>query len=303
MLTLTETLEDQRDLNRLCADRGRPHTEIFEQNELYGFASILKRVAGLPQHRPVSVVIPHGVGVAGPTRWDLITPSPTVYSFQREYDEALSLEGKRVVIRGACPLYHVAAEVAQQPRRHGTLFFPAHTIRTVHTDVEYEPIAEALANLPEELKPVHVCVYWADFMKGQHRPFVERGLPVVSAGHMWDPRFPWRLAHLISMHRVVASNVYATHTAMALHLGAAWLHMPTPMRYFTEKGCESHYNPAFDAVTNSFNTLLHTGAPAASPQTSCLADDMLGAHRALSPDALAAALMAADRRARLARVA
>lgn len=303
MLTLAEVLHDQRDLDRLCADRTRPFSELYEQNELYGYAAILKRVAGLPPQRPVHMVIPHGVGLNGATQWDIGTPCPTVYSFQREYDDALSQGGNRVVIRGASPLVHVAQAVPAHTGRHGTLFFPAHTIRTVHADVEYEPIAERLAGLPEHMRPVRICVYWADYVKGLHLPFMQRGFQVVSAGHMWDPLFAWRLAQLISMHAIVASNEYGTHTAMAVHMGAAWLHMRTPIHYYADPGCETHMHGYDERVTQTLDTLLDRSGPITSLEASCLMDDLLGAHRVLSPEALAVALVSAERRHQLPRVA
>jgi hypothetical protein len=303
MLTLDDVLADQRDIEGLCADRSRPNTELFEQNELYGYAAILKRAASLPLHRPLNVVIPHGISLSGAGQWDLQTPCPTVYSYQREHDVALSYDGERVIIRGASPLVHVASEIQPQPRRQGTLFFPAHTIKTVHADAEYEAVADTLLQLPADLQPVRVCVYWADYLKGQHYPFVERGLPVVTAGHMWDPLFPWRLAQLLSMHAVAASNSYGTHTFLALHMGCNWLQIPTPIRYHADPGCEWHHKPSDGAIKETLDLLLDTGAPVSSTVARQIADDLLGVHRTLPAPALASALHAAERRARLIRAA
>jgi hypothetical protein len=305
MLSLAQTLEDQRDLERLCAERERPRGETLDQNALYGHGRILKMAAGLPLDRPVWAVIPHGVSLGTASSWDVGAPVPTAYSFMRDKDDALSQQGRRALIRGAAPWVHLDEMIgAPPPGRRGTLFFPAHTIKGIDYDVEYDAVADALVALPAALQPVRVCVYWADFLKGQHRPFVERGLEVVSAGHNMDPLFPWRLRHLLSQHAVAASNTFATHTVYALHAGLHWLHVSTgPIRHRAEPGREADYKPSSPDFVTVLESLLDVGAPVRPAAAVQLADDLLGVQRQLAPHALAHALVSAERRHRLSRAA
>jgi hypothetical protein len=304
MLTLAEVLEAQRDLDRLCADRPRRFTERYEQNEFYGHADMLKHVAGLPQNRPLHVVIPHGVGTGQASHWDISTPAATAYSYQREYDAPLSRNGARALIQGAAPFVYLAEMLGPPPAaRRGTLFFPAHTIPGIDTDAEYDSIAEMLLALPAELHPVRACIYWTDWLKGQQRPFTERGIEVVSAGHLQDPLFPWRLARLLQMHQVAASNKFGTHTFYALHLGCEYLQVQRHPEYRAVNGREGAVVPGNDVLYDRLYSLFPQGVPVRTEQVVRLADDMLGVHRRLAPDRLRALFIAAERRARLAAAA
>ncbi len=305
MLTLQEVVAQQRDLARLCADRSRPHSELYEQNELYGYAEILKRVAGVSPTRPVHFVIPHGVSMHGAIPWDVATDARTVYSFQREVDSQLSRHGRRAVVAGACPLVHVADEVGipSPTQRQGTLFFPSHTIRTVDADAEYDRIADTLSALPAWMHPVRICLYWADYEKGQHAPFIERGFHVVSAGHMWDPQFAYRLAHLLGMHALAAGNTFGTHTMFALHMGCAYMHVPGTVRYRARAGLESHLVRPNHFLLSSLKRMFAPLEAVQAADARRLADGMLGVDRRRSPESLADAIVAAERRSRLGVVA
>jgi hypothetical protein len=100
----------------------------------------------------------------------------------------------------------VLAGPVQADARHGTLFFPGHSTHRVTSSADFEGMAEALTRLGSRFQPVSVCIYWRDQQLGRHRPFVDRGLPVVSAGHMYDPDFLFRLLDLLRRHRYAASN-------------------------------------------------------------------------------------------------
>ena len=55
-------------------------------------------------------------------------------------------------------------------------------------------------------------MYWQDYLLNHHLPFLERGLPVVSAGHSNDRDFLLRQAYLLKKHRYAASNAIGSHT-------------------------------------------------------------------------------------------
>jgi hypothetical protein len=306
MLSLEEVLEEQRALDRLCADRTLETVELFEWNAFYGHAAILKAITGLPVDRPLFVTLPHGVTFLGrPNAAELHANIGTAYSYQREYDEALSIGGARMVIRGAAPFTYLPHLLGPAPaHRSGVLYFPSHSTRYTTVEAGYDRLAEMLCALPAHLGPVRVCCYYMDVLRGHHRPFLERGIPVYSAGHQYDPLFLVRLWHLMSMHRHVMSNAHGTHLAYAMFAGCSFTFLDTPdARYVAAPGYEDWVITAPPAFKTLHDQLFADGRTCDDVASRAAAVDLIGAARQLPPERLRQLLVAADRREQLRRSA
>lgn len=300
MLTVAEVLREQTDLERLCHDRDLVTIETNISNAFYGHADILKAIAGYPASRPLNVTIPHGVSYAGPNLTEANSAHATAYCYQREFDAVMSQGGRRALIRSAAPFAYVPqlVERADAPRQ-GTLYFPAHSTRFTSVDTEYDALAESLATLPIEWQPVSVCCYYMDVLRGHHRPFLERGIPVVSAGHMYDPAFLVRLWHLLSMHRHAASNSHGSHTPYAILAGCSYTYLPVgTIAVRCEQGYEDWWEGPRPESAALLSDALPPGLRRSRESLLPLADDLLGISRQLSPVRLSTALIAADRRQR-----
>jgi hypothetical protein len=301
MLTREQVLHEQRDLARLCADRPVPTVELFEWNAFYGHAAVLKAAAGLPADRPLHLTLPHGVTFLGrPNAAEAGAPIATAYSYQREYDEALSRDGTRAVIRSAAPLCYVRDIVGAPPAsREGVLYFPSHSTRFSTADAEYDRIAEMLLGLPSHLGPVRVCCYYMDILRGHHQPFLDRGIPVYSAGHQYDPLFLVRLWQLLRMHRHVYSNARSTHLAYAMYTGCSFTFLSAGnVQHHTEPGYEDWVITIPQQFQSMLESLYADGVTRDDATARATATDLIGASRKLSTVQLRACLLAAERRAR-----
>lgn len=231
MLTLKETIASQKDLKKLCSDCGRSSTtEIFEPNDFYGNAAILKCYAGLPQRYALKVVVPHGVYLGDQVlAVERETPLPAILGFFPHRQEIYKKETDKVVIPSAAPLLYLGDLLKDhtQPERKGTIFFPAHSTYWVTVESDYEALAEELSSLDREFQPVTICVYWRDFNLGHHLPFQSRKMPIVSAGHIFDPLFLFRFFHLCSLHRYACSNVFGSHMFYSVKLGCRFFLLDT----------------------------------------------------------------------------
>ena len=230
-LTLEETLAGQKDLSHLCSDRPLITSEIFKPNAFYGNDLILKRYARLPQTRSLKVVIPHGTNISEDYIWEAEAraPLPAVLCYSQHREAVYMNKTKKVAMHSAHPLSYVVEMLKGQPRpdRRGTIFFPIHSTHYVTAQMNFETMAEELLNLGDEYQPVTVCVYWRDFNLGHHLPFQQRGLPVVSAGHMYDPAFLFRFYHLCSMHHYSASNSIGSSLFYSVKSGCSYFHLDT----------------------------------------------------------------------------
>lgn len=215
--SLADTLADQRNLDAICADRPVPKTELFDGNAFYGIASVLKRCAGLTDDAPLKATVPHGVVQSDTWVWDAELDAGLPVAFAYPFTYARNLVGAfanrphraATVIPIASPFLYLARAMQESqpsPERRGTLFFPCHSTHHTVVNMDFEDLADALVALDAHLQPVTVCVYWKDYLLGHAQPFTDRGLPVVSAGHIFDPEFLPRLYHLFSTHRHAASN-------------------------------------------------------------------------------------------------
>lgn len=203
-------LDEASDLGRVCRPRELRTAEVFEPNAFYGNDLVLKRYAGLDPEVPLKVVVPHGIVFDRSYVWEYerLAPLPAVLAYSGERAHAYARATRKRPIRAAVPFAYLPRLLGETPpgERAGTLFFPGHSSHRATAQSDFTGMADALERLPAQYGPVTVCLYWRDYELGRHRPFQERGLRVVSAGHIYDPAFLFRLFHLCQCHRYAASN-------------------------------------------------------------------------------------------------
>ncbi len=307
MLTLEETLVQQEDLLHLCQDRPLPIDELFVGNSFYGANYLLKTYAGLPLEQPLKVVVPHGLSFSDTFVWtaELSAPLPVLWYFSEHvgqaYRQALDrVGGSKLLTPAASPFVYAAALLQDQPQpqRQGTLFFPSHSTHGVTAQLDFAGLAAALAQLDAEYQPVTVCLYWKDLQLNRQLPFQQRGLRVVSAGHMFDPLFMLRLYHLCSMHRYAAGNETGSHMFYALQAGCSYFHFNPLDRVTYTAASETirkrHFSDTPLSKTQEIEALFAKPAPQPSQQQLDLMAYHLGTQHFKSPAALRQELLAAE---------
>ena len=73
--------------------------------------------------------------------------------------------------------------------------------------------------LPEEMKPVRVCLYWRDVQLKRHLKYLDAGFECFTAGHMFDHDFHFRLLKIIARHQNCITNSMGTSTLLAVSFG------------------------------------------------------------------------------------
>jgi hypothetical protein len=242
MISLEKTLLDQETLSELCSDTP-PKTlntsEIFAPNGFYGNDLIYKLYSNLPISYPLKFVLPHApdyLNFKGMV-WDaeLLIDLPEIWCYSNQmfeiYSQAIrNLRITKDVVKSASPFIYLLKLLETDSiftQRRGTIFFPSHSTHHITDETSYESLAAKLDLLEEEYKPITVCVYWRDFNLGRHLPFVERGMRVVSAGHMYDPAFLFRFYHLCSLHKYSCANNYGTAVLYSIKSGCSYFHLDT----------------------------------------------------------------------------
>lgn len=216
------------DLEALCADRPLRTSEILQANDYYGIARLLKTFAGFPEQQAIRAVIPHGVYLNDdqvvPYERHALLPAALAYPDYRSTPYVS--QGRMIAIPFASPFVYAETAVPSDYERLGTLFYPAHSTHRLRVESDWGALADSLTQMPDHYGPVSVMVYWRDYQLDHHLPFVERGLRVVSAGHMFDPDFMVRQVYLMKRHAYIASNAIGSHLFYGIQAGCQVHLMP-----------------------------------------------------------------------------
>jgi hypothetical protein len=112
-----------------------------------------------------------------------------------------------------------------ESKRNGTLFFLPHSTHWDTAEVDLKEIESRLHRLPAWMHPITICVYWKDFNLGQSRYFARAGYRIVSAGHIFDRNFLFRLFHLCSLHKYSCGVDLGSHIFSSVEAGCRYIHL------------------------------------------------------------------------------
>lgn len=228
MLKLEESIGVQKNLSELCSDRDLETNEIFIGNSYYGFDKIIKLYSGLPLSYQLKAVLPHGVYLDHNYMWEAEKSAklPAILCYPPYRESIYRKETNKKIILSASPFTYLVEMMKSQSslRRQGTIFFPYHSTHHINVHMDYERLAKELCKLGDEFNPITVCIYWKDFNLGAHIPFLNSGMKVVSAGHIYDNEFLFRFFHLCSLHRYAAGNGLGSHIFYSVKSGCSYFH-------------------------------------------------------------------------------
>lgn len=228
-ISIDDILLEQKDLSLLCRDRVLQTNEIFEPNAYYGINAVIKKYAGLPITYPLKAIFPHGLQLSESyiSKAEKAGLLPILYYYSPHRRIVTEARMNKIAMAGASPFLYVKELMIHQPQpdRRGTLFFPAHSTHHITAEMSFELIAEKLSTLDTRFHPITICIYWRDFNLGHHREFENKGFQIVSAGHMYDPLFLYRLYTFCRMHHYSASNEIGTHLFYSVLADCSYFHL------------------------------------------------------------------------------
>jgi hypothetical protein len=228
-------LYQQQDLARLCAEQSLDWHEYAHMNEFHGNASILRRYAGLPENIPLPFALEHAIpyDLQEAYTYDLHSGLPLFLAVHEKSAALYRQKNMSAHPIGFSYLYaldlfqKIHPDSANLPARKGTLVFPDKSTLLMDTDFDREAFAQKLRSLPAEFQPVVVCIYWKDYVRGTHLPFVRAGLPLVTCGHLRDELFLLRLHDLCRRFRYSCANDLAGSFTLSVLSGCHFFHLPT----------------------------------------------------------------------------
>jgi len=301
--TLEETLAEQNCLERLCQDRTLETAEIFKPNAYYGMDFIIKKYSNIAFNTPLKVILPHGINTTNKI-WSVERKAllPIIYNYSPFRYPLYNKYTNKIILHSAAPYVYLSEMLKAdiKPKRTGTIFFPAHSSHHVTASMDYKKLADNLELLEEKYKPITICIYWRDYNLNTHKVFEQRGFKIVSAGHMFDPLFLFRLHQLCSLHKYAACNkIGGSSLFYAVKAGCSYFIIHDKnLDYKTSEnilrrdclGLDYH-KPTYEVILKLFDNPLEN----ISDEQRIFVDEFLGSNYLKSPLNLKAELLFADR--------
>lgn len=222
----------------LSKDRPLISSEIFQPNDFYGHASILKKYVNLPESYQIKAAIEHGAGIGG-NIWDQniknILPAIFTSSYYRREILKTKTE-KKIFVIGPKILYaehfldKEELKIKKEKLGKNLLSFPAHSTHYVNTHYDIQKYCQILKELGKNYKSIRVCLYWKDILRGLDKEYRRNGFEIETAGHMFDPLFLSRLKSIIETATYTTSNNIGTILGYCIILNKPHLLMESEIK-------------------------------------------------------------------------
>jgi hypothetical protein len=241
-------LYHQDNLMDRCAELSLEWDEYAPMNEFHGNNAVLKEYASLDASTPLPFMMEHAIPYDLEEAYDYDLNSGLIdYFAVTEASARLYQKNKNLKVTVIGSTFHYALLNYQKihgaintQEKKGTLFFPDKSTLLMDTDFDRSLLCHKLKSLPEKYQPVVVCIYWKDYIRGNHQPYLDAGIPVVSCGHLKDAEFQMRLINLCIQFKYSAANDISSSFVYSVLAGCEFFHLPLQGVQMLKNG-ENHF--------------------------------------------------------------
>jgi len=204
----------QSELEALAEERPQQTAEIFKPNEFYGRGHALKTYLGVDAAYQLPGVMSHSPALWRNLFWDEERDHFYPFRLSVSTHQKETMEGycpKKSWVIGS-PFYYAKRILENEdvPNPQGTLVMPAHSTHHVTNAYDKAQFIKTLKDLPDEYKPLTICLFFRNIQLGDHLDYLNAGFQCTTAGHMFDPEFLFRLVRLIKHHKRCVLNSAGT---------------------------------------------------------------------------------------------
>lgn len=277
----------QTEIETICADRELSTPEIHFANDFYGQASILKRFAGIPEKRPLKAVLEHAP-LFSRYMWDQDRDADLALNFSvsEQRGRMISdISGKRSIPIGfgyyyAMELYRQLHAEESTGHRNGSVVFPFKSTHAIKTNFDHQDYAQRLLALPAKFQPVVCCIFWKDFLHGSHIPYQDAGIPVISAGHMFDSNFLLAFVDICKQFKYAISNELGSYVFLSVATGCPFFYLnSSEITRDIPVALRSNYcrnDTDFESVNENSKALFAKPTDVIRPEQQQFVDQILG---------------------------
>ncbi len=202
-------------------------------SEVYSQGCNYRNYANYPDFLPLYVYSEHGIEFNVVGKHEIRNSAAAMFVFSDKKLENYKKVSRKPCYKVMCPMiWYRRNNVNIENNACGTLVFPSHS--TPHEVCSYDvgEYVKQLRALPETMQPVCVCLHTHDIVKGQHKLFMELGVPVYSAGNPGDIKFSERFYSILKHFKYSTSNLVGSYAFYSVEMGIPFSLYGEKSRYF-----------------------------------------------------------------------
>ena len=218
--------QSPEELLDLCSEKNVIKSPIFVNwvAEVYAIGKCLRYITKLPKWFPLDIYTEHGPGNNITNKIDKHEMENSAYchfvASRRTYELYKKSCNKRCYhYKYPAITYKEMKGIKQSPDAKGTIVYPMHSVDWNKVEYDIDDLCNQLNALPDEYKPICICLHYHDINKGQHEEFIKRGFPVYTAGHPYDDRYIDRFYDILKNFKYSMSNEAGSYLYYSVDLG------------------------------------------------------------------------------------
>lgn len=203
-------------------DQGRAPV-LFALPEQYSQGRIFREYARFPEELPLNIYADHGAMDFCFKIYphEINNSAYAFFGFHKQKIMEFKTVSQQNCYKVPQPLiwYRREHDIKQVDNPQGTIFYAMHSTPDMLAVYDVKEICDMLKALPEEMQPVSVCLFMTDIHRGEHLKYMENGVPVYTAGNVWDIRFVDRFYEILRHFKYSASNSLGSYVIYSLEMG------------------------------------------------------------------------------------
>jgi hypothetical protein len=200
----------------------KPLLRAYWTSEGYSIGRCIRFISGYPYWLPLFVYAHHGVSHnIHPYPHDIENDAPAMLVFNNMAQQRYQAVSKKPCYVITMPYVQFRRQnlIQKSPEARGTLAFPSHSREDMESVFDIDNYIKALKALPEDFHPICVCLHWIDIKRGRHKIFINNGLPVYTAGNIYDFDFVVRFYNVLKHFKYTTSNHVGAYTFYSVEMG------------------------------------------------------------------------------------
>ncbi len=243
--------------------------------DCYSAGVFLREYAYYPSSLPLHCYSAHGVNLDSSVgKHDLSNDAPFMLFYTSKNVALFKTLSTQPVYKVPAPLPWLRKKrgIVQSSDAKGTLVFFSHTTPDIGFEEEPKKVIgeyiDDLQKLPSEMHPICVCLHMHDINNGDYQHFLDRNIPVYTAGNAFSEEFAENFYSILRNFKHSTSSSLGSNVWYSLEMGIPFfIHGNHPVYYnYTsnqvEKGIYTSYKTeSYYKVLDLFSNFSLTITP------------------------------------------
>ncbi len=184
----------------------------------FGISKIIRELYKIPNWIPLDADIQHG-WTAHDTIFQIANKNRLQLVWSKRVADILFSKGfKRYYQIPNQFISFTKSKFTRSNYSKGTLFFPQHTDEGWEAKYDLDILINVLKKLPEDCKPITICLYYYDYLNDKIKSRFERNFKVVTAGDISNPKFIEKFFNMMIDYDYCASDTIGTYTFYSVYM-------------------------------------------------------------------------------------